>query len=47
MEVTSGPCITSYVAGSACAVSNIVVLSLLGTVSLEEEFETEGGCGTH
>lgn len=26
MEVTPGPCITPYVAGSACAVSNTVVL---------------------
>lgn len=44
--MTPGPCITSYMAGSACTVSNTVVLSL-GAVSLEEEFETEGGCGMH
>lgn len=47
MEVILTSCIVSHVAGSACAVSYSVAFFALGAVLLEEEFETEGGCGMH
>lgn len=47
MEVILTSSIVSYMAGSACAVSNSVAFFVLCAVLLKEEFETEGGCGTH